>query len=670
MMSRATRCLLVFCWFALLATGAHADAPQATAPVAPQLTAVRVEQPPRIDGRLDDACWSAATHVAGFARMENGAAEYEPTEAWICYDRDCVYVAWYCHDSRPDTIVAQQRKRGGSLRGDDWVGIDIDQDFDGRGAYWFDVSAGGVQVESIPGGSASKIEWRGDWQAATARVDDGWQAEIAVPLSIFRYPRGQSTFGFVLIRRLAREDDWSTWPNVGPEFELTRQAAWGGLDLPAPRQGPVLMPYTLAEVGDTEHRGGDAGVDLKQHFANGLEGLVSYNPDFRDIEDVVETIDFTYTERYLPEYRPFFLEGGGYHPGTRLFYSRRIADFTAGAKLFGQTGPYGSGAMFTTGAGGEWSMALNESYHLTPYSDVGASLVQYRPAEGGPRNLAYSFGTGQRFPKPDGEGSYWANWQFADAEGGGRAGAASAGWYRDRQNGLSWGCGWDRVGAGFAPALGYVPETDVEGLWLDLGDRHRYDSGAVLDRYWGAHLSRGWAQTGERWNASFDGSANRRDQRSLSASLGAGSWDGFPEWTAAAGLGWGTRDLYRAGGVGLTIGERLEHPYRYLSFSQGRQFNDRLSAQLRAEHVFASELDDAGLPTPPEWQQQYVLTTTYDITWERSVSARLVAGEGGTNAYLAFRQKTRLGTDAWLIIGDPNADSFTPRLAVKLVRVL
>ncbi len=665
--------LSLLCWVGLSLCAVHRHAGAAEfalrAPVAPTVPAVRVGQPPEVDGRLDDACWHSATHIVGFWRMENDAAEYERTEAWICYDRDNIYLAWYCHDSQPNRIVAQQKKRGGSLQSDDWVGIDLDVDFDKQSPYWFDVSAGGCQVESIPGGSVSKIEWRGDWRAATTRVADGWQAEMALPLSIFRYPKGQSTFGFVLIRRLSREDDWSVWPAIGSQFELTREAAWTGLDLPTARRRPVLMPYVLAEVGDTENQGFTAGLDAKYLMPKGLQSMFSYNPDFRDIEDVVETIDFTYVERYLPEYRPFFLEGGGYQPDSMIFYSRRLHDFDAGLKVFGNTGRQAIGALATGEFGNASNLALKDRYDITPCHEVAVSFVQHR-APGEPLNLAYGIQTGRRSPKSDGETGYWLSWMGSQTEGPDDDGYyAGAGWRRQRATGLSYDLGWDNTSTDFHPALGYMPETDVHSTWLNLNHRQRYDTGPVLERIWFGQLSQGAASTARRWHAGVDRFVNRRDQRALWLGAGAGSRDGFAEYTLSTTAEWCNRDIYRNGSFAVSYGERLRQPYRYASLSAGRQLADRFSARLTAERAYSSELNENGKPTPPSSRQQYVLGLTYDMTWEKSVGARLVKRDDGTNWYMAYRQKVRSGADVWMIVGDPNAPRFTRRLAVKLVRV-
>ncbi len=70
---------------------------------------------------------------------------------------------------------------------------------------------------------------------------------------------------------------------------------------------------------------------------------------------------------------------------------------------------------------------------------------------------------------------------------------------------------------------------------------------------------------------------------------------------------------------------------------------------------------------PPERFRQLVLTSTYDVSEERSVSARLVRSGSNTNAYAAYRQRVRSGMDLLVVVGDPNADEWVSRLAVKAI---
>jgi hypothetical protein len=43
----------------------------------------------------------------------------------------------------------------------------------------------------------------------------------------------------------------------------------------------------------------------------------------------------------------------------------------------------------------------------------------------------------------------------------------------------------------------------------------------------------------------------------------------------------------------------------------------------------------------------------------------MVVRDGSTNFYLSYRQRVRKGMDLLLVAGDPNADEWVSRLAVK-----
>jgi hypothetical protein len=283
----------------------------------PLVPAVLVEAPPVIDGIIDDACWRQAAQVEGFWREHVDAPELQPTEAWICHDGRAVYVAFRCYDDTPSAIVGQQRKRQGSMRRDDWVQVCLDVEDAGRNDYEFRVNVVGTQKDEVPGGTSEKIEWKGDWRAA-ARIDDqGWTAELEIPFSILRYPKGQDCFRLYLVRHLAREQDHSVWPKCYAQIaDKDYCARWTGIATPPVPFRYVVMPYALSVASENEHdrEALTAGFDFKGTLPNGVVTLATYHPDFTNIEDVVETIDFTFVERYLPEYRPFFPEGSGYGP--------------------------------------------------------------------------------------------------------------------------------------------------------------------------------------------------------------------------------------------------------------------------------------------------------------------------------------------------------------------
>lgn len=75
--------------------------------VPPTVTAVRVQQPPSLDGGLDDGAWRAAPPTGGFRQIDpiEGEAASESTIVRIVYDDDAIYVGVRLYDSDPRRIL-------------------------------------------------------------------------------------------------------------------------------------------------------------------------------------------------------------------------------------------------------------------------------------------------------------------------------------------------------------------------------------------------------------------------------------------------------------------------------------------------------------------------------------------------------------------------------------
>jgi hypothetical protein len=57
----------------------------------------------------------------------------------------------------------------------------------------------------------------------------------------------------------------------------------------------------------------------------------------------------------------------------------------------------------------------------------------------------------------------------------------------------------------------------------------------------------------------------------------------------------------------------------------------------------------------------------YEIDRDRSIAGRMVRREDSTNWYLAYRHSGNIGTEWYVIIGDPNADEFQRKIVIKAV---
>lgn len=636
----------------------------------PYLPAVTVATPPIIDGIIDDVCWKQATHISDFRREKIDAPALEPTEAWICCDERAIYVAFQCHDSLPEEISCDQRKRQGRIRDDDRVLFSVDVQDQGHSFYEFYVTPAGTQYDSVPGGTSEKIEWKGDWRASAHTDESGWSAEMEVPFSILRYPSGQRTFRFYLARILERAEDWATWPpDYARIWDTENCARWTDISTPEPPFRYVVMPYALTVLSEYEddREALMGGLDLKGTWPNGVVALGTYNPDFRNLEDVVDTLDFTYVERRLPEYRPFFQEGRQYLPSSDLFYSRRVEELDFGVKSFGAVGAHRFAFLDTYRRGGENHLAWRYDHLFGTSADIRLSAVDRRVPEE-PHNLAYRI-EGNLQKRFEG-GDQWiggaVDWSQTDGAGG--EDTRFRFWTGvDRNEGFGWFAGYHATGVDFRADDGYVPETGVRMREAGIDYHRSYDEGPLQWIETHLHGHEGDSEDGTRRDYWFGHDWHWRSGRSLWLGISSGERDGFDQLEQYIGGCWNRKDVPRKGSAGYNWGDFYGYPYHYFYLEQAVHATDQWSTHLRAERVYAADLDDAGDPVPAEWSRQIVVTTTYDLTDERTISARFVHGGGNTNAYAAYRQRVRRGMDLLVLAGDPNADEWVSRLAVKAI---
>lgn len=338
----------------------------------------RTETAPKIDGKLDDACWKQALRTTGFYRFRSDDPVKEQTEAWICADKTRLYIAFHCLDSHPELIRAHETQREGDIERDDYVHIAIDSQGTRRSVSEFSVNARGTQRTRIDGGSADNLTWAGDWTAATQRVADGWIAEISIPFALMRYPRGAQNFPLALLRQIPRETNMEVWPylpRTGDSNPLVYLHDFTGIEPPyyAPRF--VFLPYVLGTAGKTTAL--RSGLDVKYPISTTLTGVATLFPDFETVEQAVTDLSFSYTEKFVPDRRPFFAEGSGYLQDSFLFYSQRIADVDGGLKVVGKQGQTTISALGTTSQSGAGQSAFMTSVNqdMGAFSQLGLAVL-------------------------------------------------------------------------------------------------------------------------------------------------------------------------------------------------------------------------------------------------------------------------------------------------------
>jgi len=649
---------------------------------------VYANPPPALDGLLDDLVWSHAPRLDNFYCPDLKRLPSESTLVWLAYDSTHLYLAARCCDHRPDQIRMEETKRGGSIWTDDYIELHLDVAHQHRedGAYKFAVTPRGTQHEVIPEGSASKIEWRGDWEAA-ARVDSlGWTAEVAIPFVIFNRPAGNHTIGVAVTRWLPRTQEGMLWPNMGAKWDYTKNGDWGGVTFPHVSRRPTLMPYMVGQASDST-RDGYLGLDTKYTTTKGIVLVGTLYPDFRNVESEILGLDFSYGERERADNRPFFTEGGESLPSKGIFYSQRVEEMYGGGKLYGQVGNHRLGLLDAYDRDRVNHMAGKWYWQPVPRLEIEHRFAWRHGPEDAPRrdgipmatdNLAFESKVEKTRMVGDGGEGYEVHGAFT------RTASDTSNGYNVKAEYKRWS------GGGGGPGLelelgqtssGFMP---IDGLF-DLEDANQRSIELTISYY--KRRDRTWLQWWEvgsygHYAARFNGNLYARtlvmwggggsSSTGLHAELFDENRPPYHDRTINVSFWWNDDKLYTKGGLWSNIGRVQGTDYLLLGINQGIRIWGPLSTKLSAQYrrrdypVGHEDKPEGSI----EHQYQLISTVQYDITTERAVSGRLIYSHEGMNGYCSYRQTLRKGLDLFLIVGDPSAETWTKRIALKAMFVL
>ncbi len=621
-------------------------------------------KPPTIDGNLDDEAWKTAPHADIFYDPQTSRPTPDLTETKILYDKKYIYLAFYCHDSQPDKIVSRETVRDADLGNDDHVRVEFDpfltHKFDDLSAFY--VNAIGTRRSRLSGGRAGKVEWQGDWEAATQRVSDGWTAEMRIPWQILSYPQNGKpvTMGINFRRMQQRTRTESFWSDLGPQSFGEREGLWQGVLAPTGSWHPRLsfLPYVMPSG---YNRGGNSqariGLDARFQPTPEITTVGTLNPDFTSVEGAVEGIGFSRSERFVPDRRPFFLEGRNflelgqdYQLGS-YFNSARIQRMDAGLKLYGKVTPTTTVGMLTTLAPGtetNFVGQLRREFNAT--SNINLLLLQ-RLSPGEDNTVLVASPQMRR-------GKWGLDGQAAKTLGPGAGGTAYTGAVNLDDKNFFGTIRYRQVAANFLNRLGYIPFTDYKGFSGYFNHSVEYRKGflrsinADFGPTWDWHMD--GTPFRRRANASF--AVETRSDYGAFVFVDGGKFDHDTDFTYGGGLNVGVSNRFRQYGIQFSTGQQANLPYTSFgpnfSFRIGKAFDLSYGAFFQSYQGFV---------------QQHILTFNYLIDPYRSWGGRVVINNSAVNFYLSYRSSGRKGLDTYFILGDPNAQSFVQRFLVKFV---
>jgi hypothetical protein len=301
--------------------------------------ATRTENPPVIDGIIDDNAWKRAVLIDEFVQHEpyNLEAPTVKTEVRVLYDDQYIYIAFHNYDPKPEEIMGRLSRRDDWMTGfdfnGDWVGFGLDSRNDDKTGYWFAVNAAEVQVDvaiSGDGYDAFDNTWDVVWESKVTRHKDGWSAEIRVPFNVFQFSKEKiQEWGVSFQRGYYSNQEEIHWPGraIGARGIVPHYGILKGIEnIPQPKQ-LELMPYLL--MGQTQNgttvKSANYGLDAAYTLSSNSIMNLTFNPDFGQVEVDPSELNLSAFETRLEEKRPFFVEGAAFFKSRlNLFHSRRV----------------------------------------------------------------------------------------------------------------------------------------------------------------------------------------------------------------------------------------------------------------------------------------------------------------------------------------------------------
>ena len=313
-----------------------------------EIKITRFNNPPKIDGIINDVQWNGLEPATGFERWmpNNGQKEREGYESFIYlgYDDTGIYIAGKFNDPNPSLIPLEfsQRDDIWEVNADSfWLSINTNDD--NLNDQGFQVTSAGTLGDTYTSGEFSEDDWNFDtvFEAKVSIDENGWNMEMKIPYSALRFPSSDiQSWGIQFSRRIIEFGEFYTWNYIDTKTSTFRESLGllNGLKNISPPTRLFFYPYLQSSVDLNKNNrplsGYSAGMDLKYGISNNFTLDATLIPDFGQVAFDEKELNLSPFEQKFDENRAFFTEGsqlfkkadtGGFRGGN-FFYSRRIGD--------------------------------------------------------------------------------------------------------------------------------------------------------------------------------------------------------------------------------------------------------------------------------------------------------------------------------------------------------
>ncbi len=298
-----------------------------------QITIDRIQETPKIDGKLDDAAWKDAAIATNFVERQPNNGRPIPdslaTRVKVVYDDLGIYFGAEMLDPDPSEIRKELTERD-DIGNDDFFFILLNGYNDRQQSMQFIVTAAGVQYDAKMTNGNEDSSWNAIWYSGVDLNGRGWTAEVFIPYSELRFPEKDiHEWGLQMEREFKRSGTRYSWSPINTakgSFSIYDGEIHGIENIQTPTRlsvQPYVSTYLNNYDGETT-TSFNGGMDLKYGINDAFTLDMILVPDFGQTRFDESVLNLSAFEVQYDEQRPFFTEGTELFTKGDLFYSRRV----------------------------------------------------------------------------------------------------------------------------------------------------------------------------------------------------------------------------------------------------------------------------------------------------------------------------------------------------------
>ncbi|MEC7188578.1 MAG: carbohydrate binding family 9 domain-containing protein [Pseudomonadota bacterium] len=495
--------------------------------------AIRVENAPVMDGVLDDPVWQQAQVVTDFHQSRPGdhAAPSEPTELYVVYTSDALYIGARMYDQTPELIAAPTIRHGLGLPFDDRLVVILDPFNQGRAGYRFETNLNGVRHDALyTTPTQFSLNWNTIWETATKAETNAWVAEIEIPFKSLPFDPSLDTWGFNFGRGIRRKNEEMAWVSLDRQYNPTIMGEMTGMSGMDQGVGLDIVPSFAAVQQRRFNPAGNLdqynpSLDAFYRLTPSLNAALTFNTDFSAVEVDNRQVNLTRFNLFFPERRDFFnndselfqfgnitglargnnAAGGASQQNARPYFSRKLGlagdgspvDIEYGGRISGRVGRFNVGTLAIRQADTDTVAATDLLISRVSANVLEDSQVGFIFTDGDPTSNLENRVLGADFQYinnrlPNGR-RLFSSVFFQQSDTPGLAGDDASygfGIGYPASVGVRGRIGYKAVEENFNPAMGFVNNAGIGDFTADLGYTHFFSTGIFQTAFAGVDLQR------------------------------------------------------------------------------------------------------------------------------------------------------------------------------------